>query len=87
MVGDVEEVDLQVQVNGWSLPQLENFAVIAEEQFLRKDICTMINGSDFVSTHATHPFEDEVIGLENDDRNAEADQRQAGREQKEKACK
>lgn len=32
------------------------------------------------SMHATHPFEDVVIGLKDDDGNCEADQRQAGRE-------
>lgn len=36
VVGDVEEIDLQVQVDGWSLPQLENFAIVAEQKFLRK---------------------------------------------------
>lgn len=44
-------------------------------------------GSGLATTHATHPFEDEVIGLEDDDRDCKADQRQAGREQKENACK
>lgn len=32
------------------------------------------------SSHATHPFENVVIGLEDDDGNGEADQRQAGHE-------
>lgn len=38
VVGDVEEIDLQVQVDRWSLPQLENFAIIAEQEFLQKKI-------------------------------------------------
>lgn len=29
VIGDVEEVNFEVQVHGWSLPELENFAVVA----------------------------------------------------------
>lgn len=80
VVGDVEEIDLQVQVDGWSLPQLENFAIVAEQKFLRKRYLRGDDWHGLGSTHATHPFEDELIGLEDDDGDGEADQRQAGRE-------
>lgn len=79
VVGDVEEIDLQVQVDGWSLPQLENFAIVAEQEFLRKRYLRGDDWPGLASTHATHPFEDEIVGLKDDDGNGEADQRQAGR--------
>lgn len=94
-VGDVKEINFEKQIDWRPLPHLKDFAIVFEQQFLLWMQCVVVfififsveidKLISFFFCLQTHPFEDDIIGLDDQNKYARAGEKESGGEQKEDA--